>query len=160
MKIENNPNRMELEKEIQQTRFRNQKHKALLNIVFTASWITCSQQRNFKDYGLTPQQYNVLRILRGQKGNPISVNGIQERMLDRSSNASRLIDKLLDKHLVNRIVCPNDRRQMEITVTEKGLELLAAMDDKINEAESTFGSLTEDEAMELNRLLDKMRDKI
>lgn len=150
--------KMELEKEIQQSKFKSQKHKALLNIIFTASWLDCAQQRRFKEHGLTPQQYNVLRILRGQKGNAISVNGIQERMLDRSSNASRLIDKLLEKKLAKRIVCKEDRRQMEIYITDKGLDLLNEMDEGVNAAEQNFGNITEEEAKQLNHILDKLRD--
>lgn len=151
--------RMELEKEIQQTKFRNERHKAVLNILFTASWLQCRQQRLFKQYGLTPQQYNVLRILRGQKGTPITVNGIQERMLDRSSNASRLIDKLKEKQLVTRLECPTDRRQMDIQITHEGLELLKRMDGQMDATEASFGVMTEKDAAELNRILDRMREE-
>jgi DNA-binding MarR family transcriptional regulator len=150
---------MELEKEIQQTKFRNERHKAVLNILFTASWLQCLQPRLFKQYGLTPQQYNVLRILRGQKGTPITVNGIQERMLDRSSNASRLIDKLKEKQLVTRLECPTDRRQMDIQITPEGLELLKRMDGQMDATEASFGVMTEADATELNRILDRMREE-
>ncbi len=148
---------MELEKEIQQTRFKNQKHKAVLNLFFTSGWLSCQQQRFFKEHDLSPQQYNVLRILRGQKGNPIALNAIQERMLDRSSNASRLIDKLKDKKLVERLICENDRRQVDIVITQKGLEVLSAIDDKMDEMESKYETITEEEAAELSRILDKLR---
>lgn len=151
--------RMELEKEIQQTTFRSERHKAVLNILFTASWLQCRQQRLFKQYGLTPQQYNVLRILRGQKGTPITVNGIQERMLDRSSNASRLIDKLKEKQLVTRLECPTDRRQMDIQITPDGLDLLKRMDGQMDAAEASFGIMTEADAAQLNRILDRMREE-
>lgn len=150
---------MELEKEIQQTKFRSERHKAVLNILFTASWLQCQQQRLFKEYGLTPQQYNVLRILRGQKGTPISVNGILERMLDRSSNASRLIDKLKEKNLASRLECKNDRRQMDILITPEGLDLLKKMDNEIDQTEQGFGALSESDAATINRILDQMRDK-
>lgn len=149
---------MELEKEIQQSSFKSQKHKAFLNILYTASWIGCQQQRMFKEYGVTPQQYNVLRILRGQKGKAISVNGIQERMLDRNSNASRLIDKLTEKKLCERLTCPNDRRQVDVLITPVGMELLGKMDVEIDRSESSFGNMTEEEAQTLNTILDKMRD--
>jgi len=148
---------MELEKEIQQTKFKNEKHKAILNIFVTAGWLSCHQQRFFKDHDLSPQQYNVLRILRGQKGNPITVNGIQERMLDKSSNASRLIDKLKEKKLVERIICENDRRQVDLHITEKGLTLLKKLDIELEQEEIKYGRITEKEAEELNRILDKLR---
>jgi len=151
---------MELEKEIQQTTFRSERHKAVLNILFTASWLQCRQQRLFKQYALTPQQYNVLRILRGQKGKAITVNGIQERMLDRSSNASRLIDKLKEKNLVTRMECSTDRRQMDIQITGEGLDLLKRMDGQMDATEASFGVMTEADAKQLNRILDRMREEI
>lgn len=151
--------RMELEKEIQQTTFRSERHKAVLNILFTASWLQCRQQRLFKQYALTPQQYNVLRILRGQKGKAITVNGIQERMLDRSSNASRLIDKLKEKKLVTRMECSTDRRQMDIQITSEGLDLLKRMDGQMDATEASFGIMTEADAAQLNRILDRMREE-
>lgn len=148
---------MEFEKEIQQTVFKSQRHKAMLNLIFTASWMSCKEQRLFKAYGLTPQQYNVLRILRGQKGNPISVNGIQDRMLDRNSNASRLIDKLLEKKLADRVICEKDRRQVDVLITEKALDLLSQIDLELESKERAFAPITEEEAAELSRILDKIR---
>ena len=148
---------MELGKEIQQTKFKNHKHKAVLNIFFTAGWLGCQQQRFFKEHGLSPQQYNVMRILRGQKGNPVTISGIQERMLDKSSNASRLIDKLVEKKLVDRVVCKSDRRQVDIMITAKGLALLKKIDVELAELESSYTNITEKEAEELSRILDKLR---
>jgi DNA-binding MarR family transcriptional regulator len=149
---------MKLEDEIQQKNFKNAKHRAMLNLLFTASWLQCMQSRFFKEYGLSQQQYNVLRILRGQKGQAISVNGIQERMLDRSSNASRLIDKLKEKKLVERVVSKNDRRQMDIIINKTGLDLLQTIDEEMNDFETSIGKITEKEADELNRLLEKIRN--
>jgi len=150
---------MELEKEIQQTKFKSERHKAVLNIVFTSSWIACQQMRFFKDHDLSPQQYNVMRILRGQKGKPITVNGIQERMLDKNSNASRLIDKLKEKKLAERVICEKDRRQVDIIITNKGLELLKKIDMVIDDIENLYTTITEKEAEELNRILDKLRNQ-
>jgi DNA-binding MarR family transcriptional regulator len=150
---------MELEKEIQQHKFRSEQHKAVLNILLTASWLGCRQQRFFKEHDLSPQQYNVLRILRGQKGKALSVNGIQDRMLDKSSNASRLVDKLQEKKLVERIICKADRRQVDIMITKKGLELLGIIDEELEGEEKTFGEITGKEASELNRILDKLREE-
>ena len=149
--------RVELEKEIQQTKFKNPAHKAVLNIFFTAGWLGCQQQRFFKEHGLSPQQYNVMRILRGQKENPITINGIQERMLDKSSNASRLIDKLEEKKLVDRMISKKDRRQVDIVITAKGLALLKSIDVEIEQMESSYSNITTKEGEELNRILDKLR---
>jgi DNA-binding MarR family transcriptional regulator len=149
---------MEIEKEIQQTKFKSNKHKAVLNILFTAGWLGCEQQRFFKDYDISPQQYNVMRILRGQKGKPITVNGIQERMLDKSSNASRLVDKLKEKKLVDRLTCQEDRRQVDIVITDRGFALLLEIDKKIDESEESYSHLTEKEAEQLSDLLDKLRE--
>lgn len=148
---------MKIEDEIQQTRFASHKQKAVLNLVFTTGWLRCRQTRLLKNYGISPEQFNVLRILRGQKGNPIGVNGIQERMLDRSSNASRLIDKLKDKNLVDRVSCASDRRQVEIFITEEGMKLLADLDVVIAQEEDQSINLTPTEAEQLNYLLDKLR---
>lgn len=148
---------MELEKEIQQSKFKSQKHKAILNIFFTAGWLGCQQTRLFKEHDLSPQQFNVLRILRGQKGKPITVNGIQERMLDKNSNASRLIDKLKEKKLVDRVVCETDRRQVDLIITEKGLSLLKVLDKEVEKHEDIYSTITEKEAEELSRILDKLR---
>jgi DNA-binding MarR family transcriptional regulator len=148
---------MEIEKEIQQAKFKSHKHKAVLNIFFTSGWLSCHQQRFFKEHGLSPQQYNVMRILRGQKGNPITINGIQERMLDKSSNASRLIDKLTEKKFADRVVSKIDRRQVDIIITEKGLALLKKIDIEIDSLENSYSNITEKEAEELNRILDKLR---
>jgi DNA-binding MarR family transcriptional regulator len=153
-----NQSGMELEKEIQQTSFRSNRHKAILNILFTAGWLGCRQQRFFKPFDLTPQQYNVLRILRGQKGEAIGVNGIQERMLDRSSNASRLVDKLIEKGLVDRTTSATDRRQVDITITKAGTKMLEQIDAALNSEEEQFGEISEEEAAVLSKLLDKLRN--
>lgn len=146
-----------IESEIKQTRFTSHRQKALLNIVFTANWFRANQTKLFKQFGVSPEQYNVLRILRGQKGNAIGVNGIQERMLDKNSNASRLIDKLVEKKLVDRKGCKNDRRQVEVFITQSGLTLLSEMDALIAQQEQTVVNLSVDEAEVLNELLDKIR---
>lgn len=149
--------KMILEEEIQQTKFSSIKQKATLNILFTAGWLKCNQTRLFKSHGISGEQYNVLRILRGQKGQPIGVNAIQERMLDRNSNASRLIDKLKDKQLVERIGCKNDRRSVEIFITQTGIELLEKLDAVVEEQERNGLHLSNEEAEQLNDLLDKLR---
>jgi DNA-binding MarR family transcriptional regulator len=146
-----------LEQEIQQTNFNSTRQKVVLNILFTSNWLKTGQSGLFKQYCISPEQYNVLRILRGQKGNAIGVNGIQDRMLDKNSNASRLIDKLCDKGLVDRLGCKNDRRQVEIFITEKGMELLASLDEVIAKQENETINLSDHDAEQLNELLNKLR---
>jgi DNA-binding MarR family transcriptional regulator len=146
-----------LEEEIQQTTFSSIKQKVVLNLMFTSNWLRAGQMRLFKQHGISPEQFNVLRILRGQKGNAIGVNKIQERMLDKNSNASRLIDKLNEKELVDRIGCKSDRRQVEVFITEKGLDLLASLDEIIEREEKSSVNLSTSESEELNKLLNKLR---
>jgi DNA-binding MarR family transcriptional regulator len=149
---------MTLEEQLKQKEFKTKRQRAYLNVVYTASVLNLEQTRLFKPFGLSLQQYNVLRILRGQNGTPVSIGLIQERMLDIQSNASRLIDKLEDKKLVIRKVCPNDKRQMEITITHEGLKVLLEIDTVIASTESNI-QLTDDEADMLNDLLNKLREK-
>lgn len=146
-----------IEEEIQQTTFSSHRQKVALNILFTSNWLKAGQVGLFKQYGISPEQFNVLRILRGQKGNAIGVNGIQDRMLDKNSNASRLIDKLLEKELVDRKGCKNDRRQVEVFITTKGLELLASLDQMIARQEEETIHLSDSDAETLNKLLNKLR---
>ncbi|MCE2771949.1 MAG: MarR family transcriptional regulator [Bacteroidetes bacterium] len=148
---------MKIEEEIKQKSFHSPYQKVYVNLIFTASYMQNMHSRVMKQFGVTMQQYNVLRILRGQHPNPASVGIIQERMLDKNSNASRLIDKLLLKKFVDRKVCPDDRRQMDIKITAKGLELLKQLDVIIDGMESEMKTLTEKEALLLSDLLDKLR---
>jgi DNA-binding MarR family transcriptional regulator len=147
---------MTLEEQLKQKEFKTKRQRAYLNVVYTASVLNLEQTRLFKPFGLSLQQYNVLRILRGQNGTPVSIGLIQERMLDIQSNASRLIDKLEDKKLAIRKVCPNDKRQMEITITHEGLKVLLELDTVIASNESNI-RLTDGEADMLNDLLNKLR---
>ena len=149
---------MKLEEEIKQTNFSSEYQKLLLNVYFTSSWFSTNVARALKPFRLTLQQYNVLRILRGQQNKPASVGLIQERMLDKSSNASRLIDKLVEKKLVDRKTCPNDRRQMEIRITKKGLDLLTELDDRMSADERTAAKLiSAEEAAMASEILDRLR---
>lgn len=148
---------MAIEDDIQQAQFRNPYHKAVVNVLYTHNWLGAQQAEMFKSYDLTPQQYNVLRILRGQSPNPVTVNAIIERMLDKMSNASRLVDKLLAKDMVIRRECPHDRRAVDVVITQKGLDVLAQIDVLQKDWEASFTNLTEPEALELSSLLDKLR---
>jgi DNA-binding MarR family transcriptional regulator len=148
---------MKIEDEIKQKQFANPYQKLAVNILFTASWLQTQGARILKPYGITIQQYNVLRILRGQLPNPASVGLLQERMLDKSSNASRLVDKLLEKKLLERKICPNDRRQVDIRITESGLALLSELEVKMNVWDDQLKILSEKEVAELSDMLDKLR---
>lgn len=108
------------------SKFANNKVKALLNIIYTANWISSKQNAFFKPFGISPQQFNILRILRGA-GEAIKVQTIKERMIERAPNATRLMDKLCDKRLINRLACPEDRRVVHIEITDDGLKLLTAI---------------------------------
>ena len=151
---------MSIETDIKQSKFRNAYHKMALNLIYTTSWLANSQACLLKPYDLTTQQYNVLRILRGQHPNPVRVNDIIERMLDKMSNASRLVDKLLLKGLVKRTECPHDRRAVDVVITDSGLAILAELDNMQGEWEQKLQNLTEDEAYSLSSLLDKLRGSL
>ena len=148
---------MSLEQDIKQSEFKSPYSKAIINIIYTNNWLQSLQVEIFKPFDLTLQQYNVLRILRGQYPQPITVIAIIERMLDKMSNASRLVDKLLAKELVIRKLCPNDRRAVDVVITERGMNLLAEIDKLQEKWENQLHGLTENEALELSDLLDKMR---
>jgi DNA-binding MarR family transcriptional regulator len=132
--------------------------RTVLNIMFTQNVIADAFNDILKSFDLSVEQFNVLRILRGQKGKPANMCVIQERMIAKTSNTTRLVDKLLLKDLVNREVCEENRRKMEITITEKGLKLLAELDPKIEAHETLFSTnLTSEELENLNNLLEKYR---
>lgn len=148
---------MELEKEIQQARFDTQYQKLIVNILYTGGWMHGLQAQRLKPYGISPQQYNILRILRGQHPNPATINLLQQRMLDRMSNASRLVEKLRVKGLAERRICPEDRRAVDVLITQQGLAVLAELDQSAGEWEERFRILNEAEASQVNTLLDKLR---
>ena len=134
--------------------FKNEKQKALINILYTANWINSFQNEFFKSYGISPQQYNILKILNGA-GQPLKVQTIKDRMIERSPNATRLMDKLCAKNLIERIPCEDDRRVVHIEITANGKQLLESISSEFYE--SLVEKLTLDEAKQLNDILDKMR---
>lgn len=149
---------MKIEEVIKATVVMDDAKKAILNIMYTQIVITDKFVELLKPYDLSGEQYNVLRILRGQKGNPANMCIIQERMLAKSSNTTRLIDKLLLKEFVTREVCPENRRKIEVLITPKGLNVLAELDPKVDDHEHAFASnLTQEELQQLNNLLEKYR---
>lgn len=149
---------MKLEQEIKQEKFKSPQQKAILNILFTSNWIQNKQKDFFEPFGITGQQYNILRILRGQHPNRISGAEIKSRMLDKHSDVSRLLDRLLGKKLVTRTPCPNDKRASDIGISETGLSLLKALDEKISSLDTRLISLSALEAKQLCELLDRCRD--
>jgi DNA-binding MarR family transcriptional regulator len=149
---------MKIEDEIKQAIFRDAHQKAHINVLYTAGWLGQRQAAAFKCFGVTLPQFNILRILRGQHPKPATVNLLIERMLDKTSNASRIVDKLESKAYVTRTVCPSNRRAVDIRITEAGLELLQRMDVLLEQQPIGLHNLTEAEAMQLSALLDKIRD--
>ncbi len=148
---------MGIAEDIKQPKFKNEFQKATINLFFTASWLNEKHHAFFKTFGITAAQFNVLRILRGQYPEPSTVNLIIDRMLDRMSNASRIVDKLESKELVIRKKCPNDRRAVDVVISDKGLELLSKLDIEMDIYENQISNLTDEEAIHLNYLLDKFR---
>ena len=148
---------MKIEDAIQQKEFKDPYNKLVVNLLYTQSYLVTSQNSLFKPHEISPEQYNVLRILRGQNGVPTTVSSIQDRMLNKMSNASRLVEKLKNKGLVKRDECPNDRRNVDLLITEKGLELLKSLDHVDDDFKTVFKNISVTEAKELNDLLDKAR---
>ncbi|NJD22747.1 MAG: MarR family transcriptional regulator [Melioribacter sp.] len=149
---------MKLELEIKQPKFRNEFHKLAVNILYTNSWLVNLYSNLFSKYDITSNQFNILRILRGQYPNPATVNLLKERMLDKMSDASRLVERLRIKGFIKRDLKPNDRRCVDVVITEKGLHLLKEI-DKLNDKHDSFlKKLSESEAKKINNLLDKLRD--
>ena len=149
---------MKIEEEIQQGSFNSEQQRLLINIIFTGNQFTLENNRMLKKFAITSQQFNVLRILRGQKGKAISVKHIHGRMLDASSNVSRLVDKLLSKKLIERIVSPEDRRKVALTITKKGVKLLNEIDiDGEDLKQKMKNAVMDEEAKIASRILDKFR---
>ncbi|GIV36524.1 MAG: MarR family transcriptional regulator [Cyclobacteriaceae bacterium] len=148
---------MKLEEEIKQNTFRDAYHKAFVNIWFTAGWLYARNAAWLKEFGLTPEQFNVLRILRGSAPKPVKLADITARMINRNSNASRLVDKLAQKKLVRRLPCSTNRRQVDISITGKGINLLEKIDALPPVWQLLSKKISLAEARTLNRLLDAIR---
>jgi DNA-binding MarR family transcriptional regulator len=151
---------MKIEEELKSTIDYNTSTRVFLNIMYTQNVISDSFNEIVKPYEISEEQYNVLRILRGQKGQPANMCVIQERMIAKTSNTTRLVDKLLLKDLVTRNVCPDNRRKIEVLITQKGLDLLSELDPKVKQHEELFAkNLSIEELIQLNTLLEKYRIK-
>lgn len=132
---------MSINKDIKQESFKNQHQKAMVNLIFTYNWTTEQLKQLFEEEGLTMQQFNILRILRGSS-NPLSTLQIRERMLDKMSDSSRIVDRLILKGLVKKITCKTDKRLVDVTITAKGLKILEKLDNQEDKMENIFKSLT------------------
>ena len=143
---------------IKQKEFKSEFQKLFINIIYTANWLNNESIKTLKPFGISPQQYNVLRILKGQHPNAITVNNIIDRMLDKSSNASRLVDKLKQKGLVERDVCNNDRRQVDIKITIKGIAIVEEISKKMDSFNNIKDAITIEEAEKMNTIFDKLKN--
>jgi len=147
---------MKIEEEIKQEKFRDPYQKVVINLLFTSNWIQNKHQDFFKSFGITAQQFNILRILRGQHPKSISPSLIKDRMLDKNSDVSRMLDRLLAKKLILKQVCPKDKRAFDVSISPEGLDLMKSMDKHLTSIEEMKG-LSEEEASLLSDLLDKVR---
>jgi DNA-binding MarR family transcriptional regulator len=147
---------MSLESDIQQPRFRSEYQKTVINLIYTYNWVSEQNKKFFEREDITSQQFNILRILRGA-GKPLSTLQIRQRMLDKMSDTSRIVDRLVKKGLVKKVVCKSDRRLVDVSISETGLELLEKLDQTNDEMDSVMNKLSLEEAETLNELLDKIR---
>lgn len=148
---------MSLEQDIKQEKFADEHEKAVINILFTASWLSNRNASRLKPHDITPEQYNVLRILRGSYPKALMLADVTSRMIDKSSNATRLVEKLRQKGLLMREICENNRRQVDISITDKGQALLKQIDTEAVTWRDSLKVISQAEAQELNRTLDKLR---
>jgi DNA-binding MarR family transcriptional regulator len=148
---------MGIEQDISQSTFRNDYQKAIINIVYTFNWMNEKMKKVLDREDITSQQFNILRILRGA-GKPISTLQIRERMLDKMSDTSRIVDRLVLKGLAKKTVCKNDKRLVDVSISTKGKSLLEKIDHYEKDMDAILGNLTDAEAKTLNTLLDKIRE--
>lgn len=148
---------MGIEKDINQQKFRNEHQKASINLIYTFNWVSEKMKVFFENHDITSQQFNILRILRGAH-KPLSTLQIRERMLDKMSDTSRIVDRLVLKSLVKKNICKSDRRLVDITITKKGEKLLEELDLRNEQMDAVLNNLSEDDAKTLNQLLDKIRN--
>jgi MarR family 2-MHQ and catechol resistance regulon transcriptional repressor len=150
---------MGIQEEIKQTNFRSPYQKAFINILYTNNWLQEEVRGMLQSEELTHQQFNVLRILRGSHPKPLSTLQIRERMLDKMSDSSRIVDRLMKKELVTKTTCENDKRLVDVSITKLGLEKLLEIDKKEVLIDNSLHNLSEEEAETLSHLLDKIRKK-
>ncbi len=148
---------MSLEQDIQQKKFRNEHQKVVVNLLYTGGWLKEKISSIFDSEEITPQQFNILRILRGSHPKPLSTQAIRNRMLEKMSDTSRIVDRLVAKNLVKKVTCEKDRRLVDVGITEKGQALLERLDRRNDEMDDIVRGLNEKDAALLNQLLDKIR---
>ena len=148
---------MEIEKEIASNKFENNHQKAIVNLIYTYGWITNLLKQRLNKHKITLQQFNILRILRGQHPNPATINLLKDRMLDKMSDASRIVERLVQKELVQRCTNDKDRRAVDIRISSKGLEILQKLDSEMSSTDILKENISNEEAELLSSLLDKMR---
>ena len=148
---------MGIEKDIHQPTFRNARQKAMINVIYTYGWLIERIKNSLAKDDITHQQFNILRILRGSAPKPLSTLQIRERMLDKMSDTSRIVDRLIVKELVKKTVCNKDKRLVDVTITDKGLKLLKKLDAEHDVMDNILCSLSESESEQLSHLLDKLR---
>jgi hypothetical protein len=149
---------MALENEINQPSFRSEDQKAIVNIIFTYHWVTEKLKNILSVEGITMQQYNILRILRGSDPTPLSTLSIRERMLDKMSDTSRIVERMLRNGLVGKRICSTDKRLVDINLTDAGKKMLLRLDERIDEMDEITANLNSEELTSLNHLLDKVRE--
>lgn len=148
---------MSIEQDIQQSSFRNNRQKAMINLIYTYSWMMERIKKFLAEADITPQQYNILRILRGSRPVPLSTLQIRERLLDKASDTSRIVDRLITKELVQKTVSATDKRLVDVLITDKGMQVLARLDARDQQMDDSLVGLSETEAQQLSELLDQMR---
>ena len=149
---------MGIDKDIQQAKFHNVYQKAGINLIYTLGWMKDRTKPIFDAEGITSQQFNILGILRGSFPKPLSTLQIRERMLEKMSDTSRIVDRLITKGLVKKVICKSDRRLVDVIITDKGKKLLERLDVREAEMDGVLSNLTEKEASALSDLLDKLRN--
>ncbi|HMH35152.1 MAG TPA: MarR family transcriptional regulator [Puia sp.] len=148
---------MSIEKDINQSKFRNEYQKSMINLIYTYNWMNEQMKLIFDQQEITVQQFNILRILRGA-GSPLSTLQIRQRMLDKMSDTSRIVDRLIKKELVKKSICKSDRRLVDIIISEKGKKILEKLDTCSEQLDAVFKNLSTADARKLNQLLDKIRN--
>ncbi|AEV32417.1 MarR family winged helix-turn-helix transcriptional regulator [Owenweeksia hongkongensis] len=149
---------MGISEEIKQSKFTSERQKAAINLFYTSNWLSEKLRAFLSNDDLTPQQFNVLRILRGSHPEPLSTLQIRERMLDKMSDTSRIVDRLVKKELVKKGTCKADKRLVDINITENGLDLLSRLDENSQDLDNHLNGISEEEAETLSTILDKIRD--
>jgi len=149
---------MSIDKEINQSKFRNEYQKSIINLIYTYNWMNEQMKQVFDRYEITSQQFNILRILRGA-GEPLSTLQIRQRMLDKMSDTSRIVDRLIKKELAKKTICKSDRRLVDVIISDKGKKLLEKLDACNEDLDAIFENLSVADARKLNQLLDKIRNE-